>query len=98
MPSPQRPLGLPRFRRHRLGRSLLLVLTFESNGTEIPEYGMPSLPVVEDLQVLEDGAVGVRVRRPVRLVREFDLERREETLRDRVVPAVAAPAHAQDNT
>src|SRR2546422_1327049 len=51
---------------------------------------MPSLPVVEDLQVLEDGAVGVRVRRPVRLVREFDLERREETLRDRVVPAVAA--------
>src|SRR5207249_2638938 len=39
----------------------------------------------------------VRVRRPVRLVREFDLERREETLRDRVVPAVAAPAHAQDN-
>src|SRR5437016_1496144 len=58
---------------------------------------MPSLPVVEDLQVLEDGAVGVRVRRPVRLVCEFDLERREEALRDRVVPAVAAPAHAHDD-
>src|SRR3989449_3302634 len=58
---------------------------------------MPSLPVVEYLQVLEDGAVRVRVRRPVRLVCEFDLERREEALRDRVVPAVAAPAHAHDD-
>src|SRR2546426_10649931 len=58
---------------------------------------MPSLPVVEDLQVLEDGAGGVRVRRPVRLVREFDLERREEALRDGVVPAVPAPAHAHDD-
>src|SRR6266852_1116428 len=58
---------------------------------------MPSPPVVEDLQVLEDSVVGVRARRPVRLVREFDLERREEALGDRVVPAVAAPAHAHDD-
>ena len=46
------------------------------------------------LQVLGDSDVGRRVGDPVRVVSEFDLECGEESLRDGVVPAVGAPAHA----
>src|SRR5215468_1391205 len=55
---------------------------------------MAALPVVEDLQVLEDVRASVSARCPGALRDELDLQGREETLRDRVVPAVAAAAHA----
>jgi hypothetical protein len=68
----------------RLGREVLLVLAFEGNGAEVAEDRMAPLRVVENLQVLGEGSVGFGVRGPVRAVREFDLERREEALRDGV--------------
>jgi hypothetical protein len=58
---------------------------------------MPPLAGVGDLQVLEDVAGRIGVRGPVRPVREFDLERREEARGDSVIRAVASAAHAHDD-
>jgi hypothetical protein len=43
---------------------------------------------------LEDGRVGLVARAPCRLFDRLPLERGEEALRHRIVPAVARPAHA----
>ena len=50
--------------------------------------------VVEGLDVLEDGGPGLASSDVVRAVDELGLERREEALRDGVVPAIALAAHA----
>ena len=52
------------------------------------------MPVVEDLDVLEDFAASVRPRLERVVSDELLLERREEALGDGVVPAVALAAHA----
>src|ERR1700730_4673241 len=58
---------------------------------------MRSLPVVEDLDVLEGLAACVRARLEGAVSDELLLEGRKETLRHRVVPAVALAAHALTN-
>ena len=55
---------------------------------------MPPDSVVEDLDVLEDLASSLRSRVVPAEVLKLGLERTEEALRHRVVPAVALPAHA----
>jgi len=55
---------------------------------------MPSLPVVENLEVIEQLGARRRPRGPRRVVDELDLQRREETLGHGVVPAIASAAHA----
>src|SRR6476661_7327005 len=55
---------------------------------------MATFAVVEDLQVLEEIRAGLGTRCPGALRYELDLQCREETFRHRVVPAVAAAAHA----
>src|SRR5712692_1803337 len=58
---------------------------------------MPSPPVVERLEVLEELAARRGPRVPSRVVDELDLQRCEEALGDGVVPAIALPAHAADD-
>src|SRR5689334_7590892 len=55
---------------------------------------MPSLPVVENLQVLEEIRASFGARRPGALRDELDLQGREEAFGHGVVPAVTAAAHA----
>jgi hypothetical protein len=76
---------------------LLMPLALEGQRTEEPERRMAPLPIVEDLDVLEDRAPRRGARGPARVVDELDLERGEEALRHRVVPAVAPPTHAADD-
>src|SRR5438445_10863023 len=55
---------------------------------------MSPLPVVEDLEVIEQFGARCRPRGPRRVVDELDLQRREGTLGHGVVPAIAPAAHA----
>src|SRR5213594_3418705 len=59
---------------------------------EIAERRMSPLPVVEDLEVIEQLGARRRPRGPRRVVDELDLQRREETLGHGVVPAIAPAA------
>ena len=76
---------------------LRVALPLEGPGAEIAERRMPPLPVVEDLEVLEELGARRGPRGPRRVVDQLDLQRREEALGDGVVPAVAPPAHAADD-
>jgi hypothetical protein len=58
---------------------------------------MSSLPIVEELEVLEQVSARRGARGPRSVVNELDLERREEALGDGVVPAIATAAHAADD-
>src|SRR5712691_5873057 len=53
--------------------------------------------VVEDLDVLEDRGPGVIVTDVVGTMDQLGLERREETLGNSVVPAIALATHAADD-
>ena len=55
---------------------------------------MPALPIIEDLNVLEDIPCRVFTGDVVPRVHEFTLERPEEALHTGVVPAVPSPRHA----
>ena len=55
---------------------------------------MPALTVIPDLDELEDGATRFRSRREEAVDQQFLRERGEETLDDRIVPAVADATHA----
>jgi hypothetical protein len=72
------------------------VLGFVVCRTEIAERCVAALTVVETLDVLDraqrSGSSG-----PAVPVQEVELERREEALRDRIVPAVARPAQTRTN-
>ncbi len=59
---------------------------------------MSPLSIVEDFDVFEDRLARLLACEEVRVVNEVDLERREEALGHRVVPAVALPTHARDET
>jgi hypothetical protein len=58
---------------------------------------MPPLPIVEALEVVERLGARRRAGGPRRVVDQLDLERREEALRDGIVPAIAPPVHAADD-
>ncbi len=55
---------------------------------------MPSDAIVESLDVLDDRIFCVLSRQPGPTLDQLVLEGPEEILRDRVIPTVAAPAHA----
>src|SRR5256712_14063741 len=54
---------------------------------------MPPLPIVEELEVLEELGARRRPSGPGRVMDQLDFQRREEALGDGVVPAIAAAAH-----
>jgi hypothetical protein len=58
---------------------------------------MPPLPIVEELEVLEEFGVRLRPSGPDCVVDQLDFQRREEALGNRVVPAIAPAAHAADD-
>src|SRR5262249_34787852 len=71
-----------------------MMTTLEFKRAEVAERGMAPAAVVESFDVFEHCAPGVGPGLPPAWVNQFDFERSEETLRHRVVPAVAAAAHA----
>src|SRR5205807_8219240 len=70
-------------------RQLLLIL----QRTEIAKGRMAPLPVVPDLDVLEDRAARRGASGPRLTIEQFPFERSEEALSDRVGIAVCATAH-----
>src|SRR5262245_2913509 len=62
--------------------------------TDVAEVGVTTLPVVEHLDVLEDRQTCRLTSRKPAPMNQLELERREEALHHRVVPAVPASAHA----
>ena len=60
---------------------------------ELPESGVASSAIVEDLDVLEDLAAELSLGRPCVTVDQLLLERREEALGDGVIEAVTPRAH-----
>src|SRR5439155_5438018 len=83
-------LDLPQFRGHGLSSMTRLVL----RGTAVAEEGMPPPLVVEPLDVVEHIPLRLGPRAIGAMVDQLGLERLEEALDHRVVPAVAPPAHA----
>src|SRR2546425_2973630 len=59
---------------------------------------MPPLPIVEELEILEELGARRRPSGPGRVVDQLDLQRREKALGDGIVPAIAATAHAADDS
>src|SRR5215470_18418508 len=58
---------------------------------------MSPLPIVEELEVLDEVDARGGPRQPGGVVDELDLQRREEALGHRIVPAIAPAAHAADD-
>ena len=58
------------------------------------ETGVSSLPIVPDLNVLEDCSSGLRMRIPVAVFDQLPLQGGEEALRYGIVVRIALPAHA----
>src|SRR5437773_4254248 len=83
-------MDLPQFRGHGLSRMTRLV----PRGTAVAEEGMPPPLVVEPLDVVEHIPPRLGPRAIGAMVDQLGLERLEEALDHRVVPAVAPPAHA----
>ena len=71
--------------------------SLERSRTEVAKRRMPPLPIVEELEVLEELGVRLRPGGPDGVVDQLDLQRREEALGDCVVPAIAPAAHAADD-
>src|SRR5205085_11393470 len=59
---------------------------------------MPPFGVVEAVDVQRDVTLDIVRVVPLRMILEFELERREEALSDGVVPAVSLAAHAAPDT
>ena len=53
--------------------------------------------VIEQLEIFENGGARIGAGSPLNLVNEFELEAGKETFGDRVVSAIAAPAHTADD-
>src|SRR5213593_518518 len=82
----------------RLCRPVLLMpLVLEGQRTEEPAGRVSPLLIVEDFDVVEERRARGGPRGPERIVHELDLERGEEALRHRIVPAVTPPTHAADD-
>src|SRR3569833_952678 len=71
---------------------MLFCELFVLRRTEVVERRMTALPVVEDLDVIEERLLGVAERGEV--IAELELERREPALHRCVVEAVATATHA----
>jgi hypothetical protein len=67
----------------------------ELHRADIAQRLMPPLPVVEDLDVIEDRRSGLFLGDEVAVVHEFVLEVAEEALRHRVVVGVALGTDAE---
>src|SRR5262245_59788019 len=70
---------------------------FERSGTVVTKRRMPPLPVVKELDVLDELRARRRPRVPHGVENKLDLQCGEEALGDRVVPAIAAAAHTADD-
>src|SRR5205809_995335 len=88
---PDCTVSCPGFRGHLKWRQ---VVGLELHGTDVLQALMNPLPIVEDLDVLEDLRLRVLSRPIVSLVHQFVLERAEKALHHRVVVAVPPAAHA----
>src|SRR5688500_6949442 len=75
-------------------RRLGLQAAFKVGGAQEAEARVPPRAVVPELDVLEHRRARLVARRPVAAVGQLSLERREEALGHRVVPAVPRAAHA----
>src|SRR5215510_16402782 len=75
----------------------VFALPLECSGAEIAKRRMPPLPIVEELEVVEELGPGRRPSGPGHVVDKLDLQRREEALRDGIVPANSPAAHAADD-
>ena len=64
---------------------------------EIAKRRVKSLPVVKDLDPIEDLSSSLLASSEVLVVNELGFERAKEAFHDRVVPAVAFSAHAGGN-
>src|SRR6266851_3730552 len=58
---------------------------------------MPPLPIVEELEILEEVGARRRPSGPGRVVDQLNLQRREEALGHGVVPAIAPATHTADD-
>ena len=71
-----------------------MIASLEFSRTQVTEGRVQPLAIVKALDVFEDFTPGLSSGVPLSLVDQFELEGREEALRDCVVPAVACAAHA----
>ena len=55
---------------------------------------MSAPAVIEQLEIFKDGGTSLGASPPLNPINEFELEAGKETFGHRVVPAIAAPAHA----
>src|SRR5215216_3189480 len=74
-----------------------VVVGFEIGRTAVIERGVPPEAVVEPFDVLKDGRPGVLASRPDGAVNQLGLQRGEEALGSRIVPASARAADAGAN-
>jgi hypothetical protein len=77
-----------------LGSRSFSMMLLESIGTRVAERGVSPLTVVKQLDVFEHGATVLGVGAPPTAVHQLDFEGGKEAFRHRIVPAVAAAAHA----
>src|SRR5215472_2960506 len=71
-----------------------MVLRLDLRGRLVTDGRVDAFPIVEDLDVFEDGGAQVAAGRPSGAINKLSLQRREEALGNCVVPAVALAAHA----
>src|ERR1039457_5326849 len=75
----------------------LRVSAFKFHRAEIAERRMAPTAVIEQFEVFENGGARLGAGPPLNLVDEVDLQACKEAFGDRVVPAIAAAAHAAAN-
>src|SRR5215831_10296964 len=75
----------------------MIPASLEGPRTEIAEHRMPSLGIVEELEILEERGARRRARGTHRVVDQLDLQRREKALGHGIVWAIAAAAHTADD-
>ena len=59
---------------------------------------MAAAAVMEQFEIFKDGGTGRGAGWPLNLINQFKLEAGKEAFGDRVVPAIAAPAHTATKT
>jgi thermitase len=76
-----------------LGDQRLAPARFEADRAQVAQGGMPSLPIIEHLDPLEDGESRGSARWPALLVDQLRLEGPEEALGEGIVVTVTGPTH-----
>src|SRR5579872_3844527 len=72
----------------------LTVFPFVLRWGNVPQRGVPSVVVIEDLNVLDDRRAGLRPRGEVSVMDQLLLQRGKEAFHRGVIPAVGPAAHA----